>query len=238
MAIVTTSWDDGHAFDMRLADLLDKYKMRGTFYVARDQKHRLSESQIRELSVRHEVGAHTLTHLNLELASSERRVEEIGGSKQWLESVIGKPVEMFCYPYGRFEAESKRIVQGSGFRGARSTEKILNATPRDSFMMPVSMMVYRSPYRVREKILLPALGEWLGNEYWERLAKRKIDEVVKEGGVFHLWGHSWEIDRLRLWGSLERFCRYITSCSDIRYHTNGELLAHLAPESISARIPE
>ena len=33
---ITTSWDDGHTLDLRLADLLDKYDLRGTFYVARD----------------------------------------------------------------------------------------------------------------------------------------------------------------------------------------------------------
>jgi hypothetical protein len=32
-AYITTSWDDGHPSDLRLADLLHKHSLRGTFYV-------------------------------------------------------------------------------------------------------------------------------------------------------------------------------------------------------------
>ncbi len=32
--IVTTSWDDGHKLDLKLAHLLQKYNMPATFYVS------------------------------------------------------------------------------------------------------------------------------------------------------------------------------------------------------------
>jgi peptidoglycan/xylan/chitin deacetylase (PgdA/CDA1 family) len=31
---VTTSWDDGHILDVKLSELLKKYNLKGTFYIA------------------------------------------------------------------------------------------------------------------------------------------------------------------------------------------------------------
>jgi len=33
--IVTTSWDDGHLLDLRLAQLLQDAGLKGTFYISR-----------------------------------------------------------------------------------------------------------------------------------------------------------------------------------------------------------
>lgn len=30
---ITTSWDDGHPLDLRVAELLSEYHLQGTFYV-------------------------------------------------------------------------------------------------------------------------------------------------------------------------------------------------------------
>ena len=87
--VVTTSWDDGHSLDMRLADVLDKYGIRGTFYVAKSYMNsRLTDSEIVELSERHEVGAHTLTHPALPKIPIQEAAKEIRGSKLWLEDLL------------------------------------------------------------------------------------------------------------------------------------------------------
>src|SRR3989338_2072761 len=105
--IITTSWDDGDALDVKLAQLLDRYNVKGTFYITRKYREtRLSENDIRDLSSRHEIGAHTLTHPNLRALSREAKKGEIQGSKEWLEQIIGKNVEMFCYPFGFYDKET------------------------------------------------------------------------------------------------------------------------------------
>lgn len=63
--IVTTSWDDGSYLDLRLSSLLDKYGIKGTFYISPYYEYRersLTENEIILLSKRGEIGAHTLTH--------------------------------------------------------------------------------------------------------------------------------------------------------------------------------
>lgn len=45
--------------------------------------------------------------------------------------------------------------------------------------------------------------------------------------MFHLWGHSWEIDQLVLWGSLESFLKEIARQPDVQYLTNGEAVKEI-----------
>ena len=33
--LFTTSWDDGHPSDLHVADLLERYGMKGTFYLCK-----------------------------------------------------------------------------------------------------------------------------------------------------------------------------------------------------------
>jgi len=89
--IVTTSWDDGHMLDLKLAELLRKYDLKGTFYVAplnREFKKEdlMSDYQLRRLSQEFEIGAHTMTHPRLGKISAEEADKEIRESKTYLES--------------------------------------------------------------------------------------------------------------------------------------------------------
>lgn len=89
--ILTTSWDDGHPMDYRLAELMGTYGIRGTFYIPRkSERYTINEKCIRELSTRFEVGAHTMNHVELPLLAPEDAHREIVDSKLWIESVTGK----------------------------------------------------------------------------------------------------------------------------------------------------
>ena len=52
MTYLTTSWDDGDALDARLADLLARYGVPGTFYVPRNCEGRvlLKRGELRQLA--------------------------------------------------------------------------------------------------------------------------------------------------------------------------------------------
>jgi hypothetical protein len=67
---------------------------------------------------------------------------------------------------------------------------------------------------------------WLGN--WLELGKRLFDYVLQNGGVWHLYGHSWEIDELGLWEELRKILDYISNRKDVLYVSNCELLRFLS----------
>ena len=59
--------------------------------------------------------------------------------------------------------------------------------------------------------------------HWDDLAVHLFDRVLATGGVFHLWGHSWEVAARRDWDRLERVLAHISRRPGVRYVTNGEL---------------
>ena len=59
---------------------------------------------------------------------------------------------------------------------------------------------------------------------WIDLAKTLFETVIREGGVWHLWGHSWEIDELDLWEQVEALFDHISNRSGVQYLTNGEVV--------------
>jgi len=60
---------------------------------------------------------------------------------------------------------------------------------------------------------------------WDDLAIAQFELARKRGGEFHLWGHSWEIDRNDDWQRLERVLSHIASSQGAVAVTNGELAA-------------
>jgi peptidoglycan/xylan/chitin deacetylase (PgdA/CDA1 family) len=237
MLKITTSWDDGDVLDERVAGLLEKYQMKGTFYIPRDYwGKRLPDANIRALSNRQEVGAHTLTHADLSAVSLDTAREEIEGSKKWLEDVCGETIDVFCYPKGRYTPAVRDLVQGAGYKGARTT-KAFSLERGPAYEMETTVHVYPFPRRPGaglRRMFTPLQEKYAGFRSlgasvwdcrsWESATKAVFDGAVKKGGVFHLWGHSWEVEKYHLWESLERVFEHIGKRPDCEYVTNTNLI--------------
>jgi peptidoglycan/xylan/chitin deacetylase (PgdA/CDA1 family) len=69
-----------------------------------------------------EIGAHTVSHPHLaSLPSHDAQAAEIYGSREALESMVGRPVRAFAYPYGTardFGDRAVEIVRRAGFDAA------------------------------------------------------------------------------------------------------------------------
>jgi len=232
---VTTSWDDGHPSDLRLALLLKKYGLQGTFYVSplnRENSGRLAPDDLRIIAKDFEIGAHSLTHPpDLTRLPAAAAIDEIEKSKIHLESILDKPVKMFCYPHGKWNAELKRILRSFGFLGARTTVPFDFRAFRDPFEVGTSVLVYpeRFPGRVIRGIRYPSGWVPLKGAVmrsWKIQAGRGFEFVRRHGGVFHLWGHSWHFDAYLLWDDLEDVLRLIANAPGTVYLSNGDLLLY------------
>src|SRR5262249_53760070 len=136
--IVTTSWDDGDRHDLRIAELLEKHHMRGTFYVPVKPFHSepaLSPDDLRFLSGRgFEIGGHGIAHENLPALELGKAQEVARACKQTLEDTVGHELRMFCYPNGRYTAAVAEAVRSAGYHGARTVRLLateLNYGPFD-----------------------------------------------------------------------------------------------------------
>ncbi len=89
-----------------------------------------------------EVGAHTVTHPVLSRLSAGEQREEVRGSKQRLEALLGRPVTSFSYPFGTrgdYTDETVAAVREAGFRCACSNFPGLIRAGADPFQLPRSL---------------------------------------------------------------------------------------------------
>jgi peptidoglycan/xylan/chitin deacetylase (PgdA/CDA1 family) len=227
---VSTSWDDGHVLDHRLADVLDRYGIPATFYVAprnveSKTELRLDDHGVRALAERFEIGGHTLHHYPLPTLPDDEARQEILDGKTALEQVIGKPLTSFCYPRGEYGPQHVTMVAEAGFQVARTVDRY-SVVPTAPFEMATSVNAYRhlvdGPHVARLARFRPRRAAQLFWN-WDELAMAVFDQVMSQGGVYHFWGHSWEVDLHGDWQRLERVLAYIGGHSDVRYVTNSDL---------------
>jgi peptidoglycan/xylan/chitin deacetylase (PgdA/CDA1 family) len=70
-----------------------------------------------------EVGSHTRQHIDLTVSEIEKSRLDIALGKCELETVLNKPIEHFCYPYGRYQPEHIDMVDEVGFVTATTTQR-------------------------------------------------------------------------------------------------------------------
>ena len=229
--LVTTSWDDGHRLDRRLGDLLDRYGLPGTFYVAPESVEiepadRLGDAGVRLLDERFEIGGHTLTHRKFSTVSLTDAGRDIIRGRDALEATLSHPVTSFCYPSGDYQPAHIEQVKAAGFAMARTVDRFAVAPAADPWQTPTTVHAYRhlvdGPVVARIARYRPLAAAQL-YWHWDRLAMALFDGALVSGGVFHIWGHSWEIDKNDDWDRLERVFRHIGGRHDVTYVTNGEL---------------
>jgi peptidoglycan-N-acetylglucosamine deacetylase len=232
--LVTTSWDDGHELDTKMAALLADHGCRGTFYVSPRSReipprNRLSDSSLRDLSSRFEIGCHTLTHPHLTRIDPTEASREIGDGKQALEDVLGQAVTSFCYPYGDYDRRHVDMIRAAGFLVGRTTRRFSVAVPTEPLEMPTTTHAARykadclqAPRRAGS--LTKAFRTWRN---WDVLARRVFEEAYGHGGVIHIWGHSQEIEDNADWRRLADLLDELAGRDDVTMVTNGELGARL-----------
>jgi peptidoglycan/xylan/chitin deacetylase (PgdA/CDA1 family) len=227
--IVTTSWDDGHILDLKLAELLNRYDIAGTFYIAPENheisgERRLSRGQIKKLSTQHEIGAHTMTHPKLSEMKDDDAESEIILSKSTLEDITGREITSFCYPNGNYKAKHETMVRDAGFSLARTVIRFSLDAGNDPFAMLTTVHAYRHWSDIMPILQHTGPAKMIPAYFnWDDLAISLFDRMMIEGGVFHLWGHSWEIEQHNDWHRLERVLRYIARRSGVNYLPNNAI---------------
>lgn len=229
-AFVTTSWDDGYPLDLRLAELLKKYNLPATFYLPSTNQERptMGKSEIHSLASGFEIGCHSRTHVDLTAMPSGQAQKEILESKFGLEEILQKGIKMFCYPLGKFNTNLIEIIQKASFIGARTVNMFNLSFPRDPFLFHPTIQVYNHRkwvYTVkaltagRPEIFPLCLSRRPPS--WINFARFLFDQVAVSGGLWHLWGHSWEIDNLGLWNELEDLFKYVAGRDNVGYIDNS-----------------
>lgn len=222
--IVTTSWDDGTITDLKLAELLEKYGIKGTFYILKFISNPLPKKDIVAIDRKFEVGAHSMSHPDLTRVSALVAKRQIEDAKKYLEDLLGHSVSMFCYPYGRYNETIKKMVKDSGFIAARTCDLGGFNLPGDPYQGCITFFASNGSPLMALKIWLRfRLWKISALIDWENRAKSLFDLALQKGGIYHIYGHSAEFERNNEWDKLERVLNYISRREGVKYMTNGEL---------------
>jgi peptidoglycan/xylan/chitin deacetylase (PgdA/CDA1 family) len=119
------------------------------------------------------VESHGVTHADLREVPAEQARQELAESRRHLEAHLGRPAELFAYPYGHYNAEAMQEVERAGYRAAFSVDPGLNTMRTERFAMR------RVVISGDDSLVMFALKVWLGYDplrylpVFGRLADRK-----------------------------------------------------------------
>lgn len=213
---LTTSWDDGHPLDRRLAESLTRRGIPGTFYVPRrnvEGRPVMAPADIRALAAAgFEVAAHTSDHVRLPGLPRAEACLQMQEGRRWLEDVLGSAVKGFAYPGGHPGRWGRGLAREAGFAYARTTRMLCLDPGPDPFTMGTTAQIFPHalPALLRNWLRhgggggrLGVLADLRSNGGLTAAMAALFARARRRGGVLHLWGHSWEIERRDLWAALD-----------------------------------
>lgn len=147
---VVITFDDGfHDFLDGALPILEEFGLAATLFVVaghvggrapwlntlgEGDREMLGWGDLAELPERGiEIGAHTLTHPQLDILSEEMAESEIRDSKKLLEDRLGFDVRSFAYPHGYAKRSTRAIVKDAGFSSACSVRHAISSTDENIY---------------------------------------------------------------------------------------------------------
>ena len=123
---VVLTFDDGYLDNYTSAlPLLRARGFTATFFLITDfvgHGEYMSWENARELrQAGMDVGSHTVDHPDLSTLSTDRLLRQLSDSKQALQSQLGTPVSLLCYPSGRYSQAVMSMAAQAGYVGAVTT---------------------------------------------------------------------------------------------------------------------
>ena len=244
-AIFSCSIDDGHPFDMKVAEILHKRGIRGTFYIPisnREGMEVLSNYQIRQIGNEFDVGSHTYDHCYLKGIPLSDAWYQITHGKIELEDILQRKVKGFCYPGGKYSRDQINLVQSAGFLYARTTTNLCFNVGNQPFEMPTTIQFYPHTRDIYLRNFVKG-AKWLErheglrvalkHRHWIERLYALFEHSIENKGIFHLWGHSKDIDDLNAWQEFDEFLAHVATRISIHNRVSNAQLAALDVSAIN-----
>ncbi len=218
MINISFSWDDGSIYDIRLAKLMLKYSIKAIFFIPTTNMEQpyIKKPEIKEIiNMGMEIGGHTHSHKYLTTIPKKNIEYEIVSNKEYLENIIHKDIDIFCYPGGFYNPYIENIVK-KYYKRARSANT-MRFNIQNTFTTDTSFHFYdRGIKSIIKNTFLSDKKEFFDIikslnlntfEYYKNI----IFYLSKKDTLYniHIWGHGWEIEENNLWAELENMLKFI-----------------------------
>lgn len=234
---VTFSYDDGFRHDIRLAQTLDRYGMKGTFNLNSrvlegnlDGRHLTKEeAEAYLLASGHEIAIHGADHRAPGCLRPVDGIQKVLNCRLSLEKMFGRIIRGMAYP----DSGIKHLENGISvetIRGYLANLDIAYARTagqdNNRFELPTDWLQWMPTAHHTNPLAISYADEF------GRLDQKNAYIDSRSPKLFYLWGHSFEFARDNNWELLEEICGKLAGKSDIWYATNMEIFDYVSAYSL------
>ena len=223
---VTLSYDDGWRADIKLAEIISSYGIKGTFNISssylKDSERFLTPEEIREhiLDKGHEVAIHGEQHVALGCIRALDGIQEVLNCRRELEKMFGRIIRGMAYAdcsiaylhNGVSYEEVRRYLQALDIAYARTVGE-----DNAGFELPNDWYAWKpTAHNKNPKIL----------EYADAFTQINVNALYpasRRPRLFYMWGHSSEFNSPGGWELLDTLCQKLAHREDTWYATNIEI---------------
>ncbi len=186
---VCITFDDGCETDLiAAAPVLREFGHAATFYVTAgflDTLGYMTSNQVRQLGAQgFEIGCHSMTHAYLSDVGEADLKREIVDAKDRIEQILGRRVEHFSCPGGRYNQRALEMARHAGFKTVANSEFYANTPATNPYELGRVAMLRELPIAA-----FSALCH--GRELW----KKRLSHRARRGAQWLLGNRKY--DRLR-----------------------------------------
>lgn len=220
---LSLSFDDGCKEDLILAEKLSKLDIQATFFIPKNNiegRKTLNKYDIKEIdNMGHQVESHSLDHIYLTKLDLDKAFNQIVGGKKYLEDILGKEVNGFCFPGGKYNRGLIKLLKKTNIRYARTVHNLhfiksgflvnpsmqfFPHTPKSIFINYIKKLPISSTQIFLKTFLIKDIEQRAKETF--SIAKRS-----QKRNFFHLWCHSWELVDYQL---LNKYMFFIESLKE------------------------
>ena len=207
------SIDDGTIYDKQVIEIFNRYGIKGTFnlnsgldgfiwYLNGRPIERLYLKENPNLYDGHEVASHSLTHPHMTMCPGEIVVKEVGEDIVNLETIFGREVNTFAFPFHDSDDRCVDIIKHL------HNIKVIRHSAEDK------------SFRFSEDLLHVKITSLDINE-----ALHLVDDFIKddEAELFVFVSHAYDFEVNQTYDKLEQLCQKVKGCKDIENITMSEL---------------
>jgi len=226
---VTFSYDDGVPQDKRLAEIFDKYGIKGTFNLNCDskQRHNFSKEELEEifLSKGHEIAVHGADHKANGNYRIIEGIRDVLDCRLWLENRCNRIIRGMAYPdtgitvlgnYCKYE-QIKSYLTELDIAYARTL-----GGDNNSFMIPDDFHAWMPTAHHNNPKIFEYIDEFINLDL-----STNVYHATRYPRLFYVWGHSYEFDSNNNWDLIETICQKFSSCNEIWFATNIEIYDYI-----------
>ncbi len=224
---VTFSYDDGAKADMRLADILDKNGLKGTFNINSGMQTgwHTTDEEMKELMCRgHEIALHGRIHRAPSFARPIDTIRDILDCREELEERFGRIIRGYAYP----DAGIRNFQNGKEYTDIRAQLSTMGvAYARTLGRDNCDFCVPNDPYAWMPTAHHdnPSLPEWV--DRFISLDVNSLYDGSRFPRLLYIWGHSAEFDRNNNWQRIEELAEKLGKADGLWAATNIEIIDYI-----------